>query len=115
VRFSKLASELELGGRRSGQSMGRQGKGKRWRWGENRLLCEWGRYESNFPPSRSGTPLATYRLSPSTLVQSPEPRGTCRIRWQRVLSWVAVFFVKKGGGLMLVGNWTSARGQWMSR
>lgn len=102
MRFSKLALGLELGGRRSSQSLGRQGKGKRWRWGENRLPCEWGRYESNFPPSRSGMPLATYCLSPSSLVQSPEPRGTCRIRWQKVPFLVAAF-VKKGvdvdGGL----------------
>lgn len=85
MRFSKLVLGLELGGRRSSQSLGRQGKGKRWRWGENRLPCEWGRYESNFPPSGSGMPLAAYRLSPSTLAQSPEPRGTCRIWRQRSL------------------------------
>lgn len=29
MRFSNLALGLELGGRRSGQSLGRQGKGKK--------------------------------------------------------------------------------------
>lgn len=78
MRFSNLALGV-WSWKDAGQAKVWEGKGraKRWRWGENRLPCEWGRYESNFPPSRSGMPLVTYRLSRKYLVQSLEARAGC--------------------------------------